>query len=68
MNSFHHQAVKEPGRGLAAAAFGPDGLIEAIESQDGRVFGVQWHPENLARFYAEQKNLFAYFVQLCRKK
>lgn len=68
VNSFHHQAVKEPGRGFAAAAFGPDGLIEAIESQDGRVFGVQWHPENLARFYAEQKNLFAYFVQLCRKK
>lgn len=67
-NSFHHQAVKDPGEGLTATAFGPDGLIEGIESEDGRVFGVQWHPENLSRFYVEQKNLFEYFVQLCRKK
>lgn len=67
-NSFHHQAVKEPGQGLTATAFGPDGLIEGVESADGRVFGVQWHPENLAAHWSEQRNLFDYFVQLCRKK
>ena len=49
VNSSHHQAVAEPGRGLRAVAHSRDGLIEAIESTDrGRfVLGVQWHPERM---------------------
>jgi putative glutamine amidotransferase len=48
-NSRHHQAVREPGRGMRIVARSADGLIEAIESEDrGRfVLGVQWHAEDL---------------------
>lgn len=45
-NSFHHQAVKDLGKGLKVSAKAKDGVIEAIESEDDYfVLGVQWHPE-----------------------
>jgi putative glutamine amidotransferase len=45
-NSYHHQAVKDPGRDLAIAARSHDGLIEAVESTGLTYFkAVQWHPE-----------------------
>jgi putative glutamine amidotransferase len=51
VNSRHHQAVSDPGRGLRASAHAPDGLIEAIEAVGGEAapfaVGVQWHPEGL---------------------
>jgi putative glutamine amidotransferase len=44
--SIHHQAVGRLGRGLRAAAYAPDGLIEALEVPGRRfALGVQWHPE-----------------------
>ncbi len=50
VNSRHHQAVDLVADGLYATAVAPDGIIEAIESTDGRAFlGVQFHPENLVR-------------------
>ncbi len=46
VNSFHHQAVKEPGDSLVATAWSRDGIIEAIEMISGLFcVGVQWHPE-----------------------
>lgn len=50
VNSFHHQAVRDPGQGLRAVAWAPDGVIEAIEKTGpvegaGFLLGVQWHPE-----------------------
>lgn len=49
VNSVHHQGVRTLGAGLAAAAYGPDGLVEAVEAR-GQSFmiGVQWHPEYFA--------------------
>jgi putative glutamine amidotransferase len=48
VNSFHHQAVDELGRGLRAVARAADGTIEAIEGAGPRlVLGVQWHAEGL---------------------
>jgi putative glutamine amidotransferase len=49
VNSFHHQAVNELGRGLVISARASDGTVEAIEAP-GRSFllGVQWHAETLA--------------------
>ncbi|RLP95085.1 gamma-glutamyl-gamma-aminobutyrate hydrolase family protein [Micromonospora sp. CV4] len=46
VNSYHHQAVADPGR-LAVSGWAGDGVIEAVEDP-GRPFvlGVQWHPEN----------------------
>ncbi len=45
VSSCHHQVIEKVPEGFMAAAFAPDGLIEAIESSDSLVTGVQWHPE-----------------------
>lgn len=49
VNSFHHQAVKAPGRGMVVAATGPGAVIEATALADPSwwVWSVQWHPEEL---------------------
>ena len=46
-NTRHLQAVAEVGDGLHVAACAPDGVIEAIESEDRRFVGVQFHPERM---------------------
>jgi putative glutamine amidotransferase len=51
VNSYHHQAVKDLAPGIKAAATASDGIIEAMESKDLRVFAVQWHPERLYEVY-----------------
>ncbi len=49
VNSFHHQAIDNPGERLCISALAPDGTIEAIESSEHKaVLGVQWHPEWLS--------------------
>jgi len=46
VNSFHHQAPKQLGKGLVPVAFSDDGVIEAVELAGSQfVLGVQWHPE-----------------------
>jgi len=45
VNSFHHQAVGNVAPGYKVTAKAPDGVVEAIESADGKSFGVQFHPE-----------------------
>jgi microsomal dipeptidase-like Zn-dependent dipeptidase/gamma-glutamyl-gamma-aminobutyrate hydrolase PuuD len=49
VNSFHHQAVGQPGPHLRVVATAPDGVVEAVEScEEKPIMGVQWHPECLA--------------------
>lgn len=46
VNSFHHQAVNEPGPRLQVTARSVDGVVEAVESTEKKsIYGVQWHPE-----------------------
>lgn len=45
VNSWHHQAVDQPGPGVLVSGRAPDGVIEAIEVPDSNFLGVQWHPE-----------------------
>jgi putative glutamine amidotransferase len=47
VNSRHHQGINVVAKGLRVGARSPDGVIEAIESEDSDWFcmGVQWHPE-----------------------
>jgi putative glutamine amidotransferase len=49
VNSLHHQAVREPGRGLRVTARSEDGVVEASEGSDPSwwIWTVQWHPEEL---------------------
>ena len=50
VNSFHHQAVSEPGVHFRTVATAPDGVIEAIEGfPKYNILGVQWHPEYFAQ-------------------
>lgn len=66
VNSFHHQAIKDLGKGLVAIATANDGIIEAIESKNHKfVLGVQWHPERMLED-KKQLKLFEKFVQVTR--
>jgi putative glutamine amidotransferase len=47
VNSFHVQAVAQLGADLVLTLQSDDGLIEGFESKDGRLVGVQFHPEKL---------------------
>lgn len=66
-NTFHHQAVKELAPCLYATGKTSDGLIEAVESKDGKILGVQWHPENLALKHKEHASIFTYLIEQCKK-
>ena len=67
VNSFHHQAVDNPGSHLSIVATSPDGVAEAVESNEHKaIIGVQWHPEWLGddglplfKWLTEQASWFA---------
>lgn len=61
VNTFHHQAVADPGSKFNVVATSPDGVIEAIESSEYKsIMGVQWHPEWLGE---EGLKLFTWLVK-----
>ena len=64
VNSFHHQAVAEPGPRLRVTARSRDGVVEAVESTEQKsILGVQWHPECfLAGGDETMMPLFRHFV------
>jgi len=71
VNTYHHQAVKEPAPGLIVSAVADDGVVEAIERPEGDgpyLVGVQWHPELMWGKNPLFLNLFESFVQACRSK
>jgi putative glutamine amidotransferase len=49
VNTFHHQAVNTPGKGMAVTSRSDDGVVESLELPAGSdspfLVGVQWHPE-----------------------
>lgn len=63
VNTYHRQSLVSVGDGLRAVAHSPDGIIEAIESDDGRMIGVQFHPERMGE---AMQPLFRDFVAQCR--
>nr|BBH93902.1 gamma-glutamyl-gamma-aminobutyrate hydrolase [Thermogemmatispora argillosa] len=65
-NSIHHQAVKEPGKGVRIAARAEDGVVEAIEVPTKRfVLALQCHPEEIYRQVPACARVFSAFVQAC---
>jgi putative glutamine amidotransferase len=64
VNSFHHQAIKDLGRGLRAVGAAPDGVVEGAEVV-GHPFAVavQWHPEELIGHDPASRNLFRAVVE-----
>ena len=69
VNSYHHQAVKKIGRGLAVAARSTgDNVIEGFVDPSARfLIGVQFHPELQQRPDGIHDELFIAFVDACRK-
>lgn len=62
-NSMHHQSVRTLGKGLRLSAHTEDGIVEAVESLDGRLIGVQWHPEEMVPESGAMKRLFKNLIQ-----
>jgi putative glutamine amidotransferase len=65
VNSSHHQAVRDPGRGATVNARAPDGVVEGIEDSARRFcLGVQWHPE----FFIDpgDRRIFDALIAACR--
>ncbi len=68
VNSYHHQAVKDLGKGLEVNATAEDDLIEAIALPSKRfVVGVQWHPEFLYDQDEANRHLVHAFIAKCKK-
>jgi len=65
VNSLHHQAVREVGRGLRVTATSPDGIVEGLETADQRVVAVQCHPEELLGL-PWARRLFRSFIDAAR--
>ncbi len=67
VNSLHHQAIRDPARGLKLVGRDLDGIVQAVESDGGRsILGVQWHPEYL--FYLPaQLAIFRWLVRAARR-
>ena len=64
VNSRHHQAVRDPGRGFRIIARALDGVVEAIEAEGPwTAIGVQWHPEEMPE--PHRKKLFSGFLAAC---
>jgi len=67
VNSFHHQAVDTVGRELCVSAVSEDGVVEALETPDGRIVCVQWHPEREEDKGVTKSALFGWLVETAQK-
>jgi putative glutamine amidotransferase len=76
INTVHHQSIKDLGKDLEILAICPeDGTIEAIGytgAEEGKIMGVQWHPEFSAALKEEvvdaQKLLDVFFNHVKKSK
>ena len=71
INSNHHQAVKQPGKGIRITGYLED-VPEAIEHESLPIFAVQWHPERMSfekrrEDTVDGEAVLKYFVELCAK-
>lgn len=62
VNSIHHQSIDALGDGLMISAIDKFGVVQSIESNDGKtIWGVQWHPEFML-YSKRQRALFGHFI------
>jgi putative glutamine amidotransferase len=67
VNSSHHQAIRNVGRGLRVTAEAPDGIVEGLEDPEHPFYlGVQWHPEDMGS-EKSASILFGAFVEAAKK-
>jgi putative glutamine amidotransferase len=63
--SLHGNSVAELAPGVRIAATGPGDIVEAIETENGWLLGIQWHPE-LKLNDKLQHRIFEAFVDRAR--
>ena len=64
INTWHHQAVKDLGEGLRINCRARDGVVEGMESADGKpILSVQFHPEEAAATYPRFQTFFDWVVK-----
>jgi len=63
-NSFHVQAIEKLGQDLYLNAQSPDQVIEGFETKDGRIIGVQFHPEKMPETIFDR--LFDNLIQMAQ--
>ncbi len=63
VNTRHIQAVADPGHSIDVTCRARDGVIEGIETDDGRIIGVQFHPELMG---GSTQPLFAHLIEYAR--
>ena len=69
INSYHSWCIDKLAPGLEAVAWTKDGVIEAVESKEKRIYATQWHPELSFEAFpndTEQK-FIENFINLCRR-
>ncbi len=62
VNSYHHQAIKRIAPDFKVSAKSSDGVIEAVEHTDQKIYAVQWHPKLMAKHNPEHQKIFDAFV------
>ncbi|MGH2561650.1 MAG: gamma-glutamyl-gamma-aminobutyrate hydrolase family protein [Thermomicrobiales bacterium] len=69
VNSFHHQAIRDPAPGLRIEGCADDGLIEAVSVPTASfAIGLQWHPEGMCQRYELQRRPFLALVEAARAR
>lgn len=59
VNSYHHYQLDRLGDGLTVAARSEDGTIEAVTHEKHPWLGIMWHPERVAPFDQDDRELVA---------
>ena len=75
VNSYHHQALGELGKGMIATAWADANghrIVEAIEHETLPIWAVQWHPERMTGAATNPEHcvdsfpIFQHFIGQCR--
>ena len=68
VNSLHHQAVKDLGKGVVPMAYATDGILESwyLDSEDQWLRAYQWHPEMINTGHHSEV-LITDFINECKK-
>jgi putative glutamine amidotransferase len=64
VSSHHHQSLALLAESLEDSGWADDGMVEAVESRNGWVVAVQWHPEDTAAEDPAQQGLFDALVRV----
>ncbi|MDO5726034.1 MAG: gamma-glutamyl-gamma-aminobutyrate hydrolase family protein [Tissierellia bacterium] len=62
VNSIHHQAIKIVAPGMKTSAKSFDGIIEAFENEEKKLYGVQFHPEGMKFYEDKALDIFKYVL------